>query len=178
MKSKIAQWFDQRNLRTEINGWLSKSTVIINGEHVAISTGGSLEKQEGIVRKQEALGHPAIQFGDLSRGYQELSVLKTFDYEGSKLVAIRAYSRELPAQTLFLDASTGLITASHSLQFLPGAGFVGMETQYRDYRDVAGMKLPFLIESKFATPMIGKVIVQYAQAEVGVASDDLFQLPE
>ena len=83
----------------------------------------------------------------------------------------------MPNATIVVDADTGLIVGGKSLPFVPGAGFVGLDSAYRDYREVAGIKLPFYSEARFANRLLGRVVIQFSASEICVDEADLFHLP-
>jgi len=174
----IRQWFDSRRSRTEIEMGSTTMTVITNGHDAAASAaGGPLERLEGVARIQEVLAHPAIQSGGWRRGYTQLDILKQVERKREKHLLVRAIATGMPGATIVVDGETGLVVGDQRLQFLPGVGFVGLESTYSDFREVAGMTLPFHIESRYASPLLGKVVVQYDSHQVGASASDLFDLP-
>lgn len=175
--SKIQQWFDSQRLRTEIHGWASSTAIVIRGDQVGVSqNGAAFELQTGAVRAQEILGHPSIHYGEWSNAFPNVEVLKRYFENQQELLLLRAEPADLPGLSMIVDAESGLIVAEQSLQFVPGAGFIGAETSYADFRDVAGMQLPFRVESKFMNPLIGSVVIQFDEVEVGVEDTSLFEL--
>ena len=177
IRGEIRQWFDARNSRTAIKIGPQSMVVIQNGDEVA-ATGlsGSVERLEGVARHQEAVGHPAIEYGGWRRGYTQLEVLKRL--KNNRTLLVRAKAADLPEATLLVDTETWLVTGANRIQFIPGVGYVGLETQYKDFRKVGGTTLPFQIESRHAYAMIGKVIVSFDESESGITDDDLFDLPQ
>ncbi len=180
LSSPFEQWFDARNMRSDIKGWTSSTSVIVRGTQVAVSSNGgkSFELQSGVVREQEVLAHPAVHYSDWGGAQTRMEVLKQVEVDGQQLILVRAEVNDLPGWTIFVDADSGHITAEHSLQYLPGAGYIGVETNYSDFREVAGLILPFRTESKFANPLLGRVIIQFDAFEVGLQAGDRFEIPE
>ena len=177
MGGKIQQWFDGRNSRTEMTIGPRKILMIQNGDEV-VATGisGSVERMEGIARHQEVLGHPAIEYGGWRRGYAQLDVLKRL--KDKKTLLVRATAAKLPGATLIVDTESGLVVGAKRIHFVPGMGYVGLETRYQDFREVGGITLPFKIESKHSNAMIGKVVVSFDNSESGLETADLFELPD
>jgi hypothetical protein len=66
-------------------------------------------------------------------------------------------------QRLYFDAKTGLLTR-RMITFDSPIGRVPQETEYSDYRDAGGVKLPFTIRTSFADPRIGS-IRRYAEVK-------------
>ncbi len=50
---------------------------------------------------------------------------------------------DAPVSTMFVDEATGRVVRVDSLVQVPGVGIVGVQTTFEDFRDVAGMLLPF-----------------------------------
>ena len=175
-KGKIQTWFDSRNSRTEINIGPTPVVVVTNGDEVA-ATGmsGSFKRMKGTSRRQELLGHPAIEYGGWRRGYEQVEVLKHI--EAKKLLLVRATARNVPGVTLYVDTETNRVKGANRIQFVPGMGFVGVQSQYGDFREVGGVTLPFKIESKHANPLIGKMIISFNEGESGISGSNLFDLP-
>lgn len=82
-----------------------------------------------------------------------------------------------PGASLIIDQQSGRLVGEKSLQYAPGAGFVGYKTTYGDFRDVEGMTLPFRIVSQASNAMIGKTTIEFDTVETNADEGDLFTLP-
>ena len=177
-EARIRQWFDLRRTRTEIEMGATTTTIVTDGKDAAASAaGGPFKRLDGAAGKQALLSHPAIQFGGWQNGFAQLDVLKQVELDGEARWLIRATPADTPGATMILDATSGQIVGQQRLEFIPGAGFIGVEDTYADFRQVAGMTLPFRIVSKYAHPALGEVVVQYDSQQVGESASDLFELP-
>ena len=176
VKGTIQVWFDRRNSRTEIKIGRTPVVVITNGQEV-VATGmsGSVERLEGVARQQELVGHPAIEYGGWRRGYEQVEVLKQIEAEN--LIMVRAVAPNMPGVTLCVDSASNLVKGAKRIQFIPGLGFVGVQTKYGDFREVGGMTLPFKIESQHANPLIGNMVITFNESETGIGASDLFDFP-
>lgn len=176
-KGSIQQWIGHRGSRTEIKLGTRNILVVTNGEEVvATGASGSLERPDGIARKQEVLGHPAIEYGGWLQGYAEVEVLK--EDVSEKTLLIRAESDGVPTVAFVVDTETHLVKGAKRVQFAPGLGFIGIETKYSVYREIAGVTLPLKIESQYANRLMGKVVIEFKEFESGIDEADLFVLPK
>jgi len=72
-------------------------------------------------------------------------------------------------QRLWFDAQNGLLLRRVTTMATP-IGDVPMQTDYSDYRDVAGMKLPFVVRVDSVDPWIGSTR-KYSEIHVGAKID-------
>lgn len=176
-KGRIQQWFDSTRLRSEVRFGETVATVVVDGQQAAASEGGPLKPLDGAMGRQEVVGHPAIHYGQWRRGYQQLQVLRRIERDGKHHLLIRAANKNTPTTTLIVDAESGRLIGEQGLVFVAGAGVLGVETQYDDFRSVAGLQLPMRIESKFANPLLGKVVIQFDKVTTGLEPGERFKLP-
>lgn len=175
-KGKVQYWFDATRSRFEIEIGSSKTAVITRGEKAFVSAaGGPFKPLEGVAALQETVGHPAIHYGGWQSAYPILDVLKQVKLDDREFLLVRAKAPSMPGSTILVDAQTGLINAVKQLQFIPGMGFVGLQSQYSDFREVAGMTMPFHLQTKCASPLIGNMTIQFETHEVGVDATGLFE---
>lgn len=174
-KGKLQYWFDDAQSRIEIEIGSSKTTVITDGDKVFVSSGGGPFKAlEGAAGQQETLGHPTIHYGGWRKGYNTLDVLRQVKLGEKEYLLVRVKTPSLPGSTILVDAETGLINGVKQLQFIPGMGFVGMANQYSDFREVGGTTLPFQLQTRCVSPLIGNSTIQFESHEVDVDATGLF----
>lgn len=178
-EGKVQQWIGDRRARTEIKFGPITATVVINGEHAAASPmGGPIKRIDGVAMRQAVLGHPVTHYGGWREGgYTDLQLLKQVSVGGQECWLIRAMADELPDATFVVDRSTGRIVGQQRLEFLPGAGFVGVQEKYSDFRQVQGMTIPFHIVTRLAHPAIGEMVTRYESFEINDVSSEMFELP-
>lgn len=116
---------------------------------------------------------PTPFFGYRDKGY-EVKLLGPTQFEGQKAIAIELKRADGVAETWYLDPATHLEFARES----PGSDFgnpVPLRTYYDDFRTVAGVKVPFRVESQWYTR---ERILQADSIEAGVPIDDsVFRMP-
>ncbi len=107
-----------------------------------------------------------VAFGDWRRWYPDARVIQTLE-EGQAIV-VRTGGTSAPARTLFVAAESGRVLREMSTTFVDGMGRVGQRLTYGDFRDVAGMQLPFRTETVLANPLIGAIVTTTTGFELGV----------
>ena len=92
------------------------------------------------IRRQAAF----FQDIDLKEGYAVLAVSGTETWQGRDLVLVEGRAKDGGREELAFDAATGLL--ARRIEYRETAlGFQPSETDYEDYREVDGVKLPFTI---------------------------------
>ena len=180
LEGPFTMQFDGTGLRTVLNLGGAEQMAVSDGVRVWSSSPqtGRVEL-EGVYREQSLLEHPASHMGDWREDYEEVEVLRRVRRDDRDVILIRTVPGEAPGSTKFVDAETGLVIREERLVQFPGLGFVGVRTDYEDFRDVGGMQLPFRSAARFATPLIGRIEVRVEKAETGVELPaGIFTLPE
>lgn len=131
----------------------------------------------GIQAEQVRLGSLGSLLGDWREDYREVRLLYRLELFDRSTYVVRTVPHIGPASTKYVDTENGLLLAEDRIILLPGAGMVGALVVYKEYRDVEGVKIPFLWESQFAHPLIGTVVMQYEKAEAHLdVPEDAFTL--
>ena len=174
-RGSITHWFDRLRSRTEIKMGTRTIVVVTNGDEAA-TTGadGTLALMTGAARQQEVLGHPALLYGEWRRGYEQIEVLKQL--KDTDALLIRAKPAGIPGISLIVDNASGRVISDKRIQFAAGMGYVGSETTFSDFRETAGVTLPFKISTKHSSALLGTITVTFDKIESGVSSEGLFDL--
>ena len=179
MEGPITSLFDATRGRTEIVFGTVEQLAITNGGRAW--SGASLsgfEELEGQLKEQALLDQFIVRFGDWTKHYQHVEVLKRIAQGDNNMLLVRVEPHQGTGSTMFVHEESGRMVLMHSLTQLPGMGIVGVKARFGDYRDVGGMQLPFRTEAKFATPLIGVVNTVFDEVEVGVdVTDESFSVP-
>ena len=179
LSSNITQWLDGRRSEFQVKSWTSNASVVTNGaEAAATDARGKFTKMMGAARLQEIAAHPSIQYGNWTDFYDKVWVMRQVQREGHELYVVRAEVAGLPGKTILVDVDSGYIVAEQSLQFIPGAGYLGAITVYNDFRETEGFVLPFHVETRLANPLIGTVVIALESIELGVDATGRFKMPE
>ena len=111
---------------------------------------------------------------DLKTAFTELQVEKKLKIADKDVIMLVGKRSGMPPVELYFDAQTGLLM--RTVRYESSAlGLNPNQIDYSDYRDVAGVKIPFHWASAFPT---GRSAVQIANAEPNAAiRDDVFSKP-
>lgn len=137
-----------------------------------VSRAKPLAVVEGQMAEQMRVDHDFARFGDWKRWHPRLEVIQQLARAGKTLLLVRAGDASAPARTFFVDAETGRMLGEDNVLLVEGVGMLGQRLRYDDFRDVAGMTLPFSIKARFSNPMFGTSESTLTGFELGV------ELPE
>lgn len=90
-----------------------------------------------------------------------VELLGTEDLEGTECYKLKLIRKNSGEQTVFIDKSSFLILSTNSKRKAMGQE-MEMKIDYSDYRDVAGVKLPFSIGQGFGTMVVTSIKVNEA----------------
>jgi outer membrane lipoprotein-sorting protein len=105
---------------------------------------------------------------DAGRILQGLSVLPAETVDGKEMYVVSGKPENMKAIRLYFDKQTGLLTRMIRYNEVP-VGFSMVQTDYADYRDVAGVRVPF--RTTQSRPG-GRSVVQIESAQQNVAVDE------
>ena len=80
--------------------------------------------------------------------YPKMETAGVFKVDGHSLYVVEATPAAGPAEKLYFDAETGLLVKRDFERVTLEDGIVQYEMLFKDYRDVDGLKLPFVIEQR------------------------------
>ncbi len=120
--------------------------------------------------------HPLLVAADWRDVMDEVALKEVAERDGRKVYLIRARLGEIINSTVTLDAETGLVVHEDLVMMAPGIGALPMEVQYDDYREVAGIMLPFQIRSE--NMWQGIAIIEFDSIETNIElAEDAFAAP-
>lgn len=70
---------------------------------------------------------------------------------------------------MIVAEESGTVLAQMRTVVIPGMGVVGSSIRYKDIREIGGLTLPYRVEAKYASPLLGDFITVVNSAEAGVA---------
>jgi hypothetical protein len=150
-------------------------TVLNQGRASTTTTGGRSKQLVGKQLAQARLGHPAVLSGDWRKYYDNVRVLRTGELGGRKVYGMQLESVGLPPMRTVVDAETGDVLQAQQAIWDSESGAIPTTTNYSDYREVGGMRIPhrYIV----STEMGGRMIFQVERAEVDVElAPDTFTL--
>jgi len=171
-------WPDRFLVDTVIGEEFERSS--FDGEQVRYAAKGKpTSTLEGPRAEQARRDSIFVRLGDWRRWYPRLQMIQRFELGGKSVLLVRAGDTSAPAPTLYVDSETGQLLREDSMAYIPNLGRIGRRLTFGDYRDVSGMLLPFRLEIELANPMIGMIVSEVTEVEVGVElPEGVFQLRE
>ncbi|MBV1862753.1 MAG: beta-lactamase family protein [Nannocystaceae bacterium] len=169
LEGRYSSLFDTDRLhsKAEIGG--NEELAVVSGQQAWVqSTHVAPQELDGTRLAQALLDQVAVRYGDWTEHYESVEVLKRLEIKTRPVLLVRVVPKEGPGSTMVVDEQTGRLVHIDALAQIPGLGLVGVETDFGDFRDVDGLTLPFTTVSKYATPLIGKIISTVESAETGV----------
>ena len=140
-----------------------------NGERVMYSSSTqSATVLDGARGESVRRDNPFARLGDWHRWYPELQVIQRIEEEGEEVFVVRAGGTDGPASTLYVHGDTARLLMQDSLVYTDGLGRIGQRMEFQDFRDVSGMLLPHRGEIEMANPLIGTVVTEVTEIELGV----------
>jgi CubicO group peptidase (beta-lactamase class C family) len=132
----------------------------IDGTHARRrnSVTGELDLR-GIFLEQVKVGGPVARLLDWRRSFARVEVVRRDKIDGADVWIVRLTGTDLPPLTRFVSVESGLVVREESWVTSKGVGTFPMTLKYSDYRSVAGVMLPFHVESTSA--ITSTQVVQY-----------------
>lgn len=152
------------------------SRTAVNGNQAWVeSSFGPFEELHGTFLEQAKYGHPASDFGDWRDFSDSIEVLRGGEVEGQEVYALRLGHGDLPPATIYVDTTTGDVLETSVVVLQEGGIGIEVTTQYEDYREVHGVRIPFRTIS--SNEHSGQAITQYEAIDINLdIEDDVFIL--
>jgi CubicO group peptidase (beta-lactamase class C family) len=106
--------------------------------------------------------HPLWLAGNWQEDYQSVAVIGDGEHEGQRVFHLRFTSEDLPDRTLHVAAESGLVLKEETAIIAEGIGQLPVSITYSDFRDIAGLRLPFCTRSE--NSQTGATVIQYESA--------------
>ena len=169
-KGTLSMLIAGRTERREVVVGSEREVVLIHDRQVWFrSPITGVEELSGQHKAQNLVSRLSVLYGDWSREYDRVTILKRLTVRDRSLLLVRVEPREGFGATLFVDEASGRVVRTESLVQVPGLGILGVAVQFGDFREVGGMVLPFRSEARYAAKLLGRVVTTMTEAETGVA---------
>jgi len=170
MKGTFVQLVHGRErCRSDLEFGSYHETTVLDGKRGWVA--GSREpatEVEGARLEQLRLDHPFAPVADWRGAFRELTVIARTKFKGTNVVLVRAVPEQARVRAYAIAAETGLLHGEATIVPVVGLGELGVATQYRDWREVGGIRLPFEIVSQYASPALGRFVMRVEKVELGV----------
>jgi CubicO group peptidase (beta-lactamase class C family) len=155
--------------RTEIDLKTIQVKVALDGDRAwTQNSTAPVQELSGVTLEQTRLDHPLRRIADWSEWFPTLRVLREVEIKGRKAFLLRGQPKGSGPRSLYVDAETGLLLAEGFVPTVPGLGEIGVWIDYDDWREVAGVKLPFQVAVEYASPLLGTATSKYETIEANV----------
>ncbi|HEX9793156.1 MAG TPA: serine hydrolase domain-containing protein [Planctomycetota bacterium] len=113
--------------------------------------------------------HPGVLAGDWRDWFDAITVLKAGTHEGRPTWVLKMQRDDGDPNTVTVDAGSGDVLKVDLLQSIPSVGgSLPITVIFEDYRDVAGVRLPFRVTSR--NEMSGLTIKQFESVTTALAA--------
>ncbi len=108
--------------------------------------GAAVLELHGLERSEAVMDRMSVIGGDWRQVFQEIVVLSRETFQGRDVFRVRTAPRDGLASMRLVDVHDGSVLVEYSFSLVPGAGLVGVERRYEDWRAVergGGLRWPF-----------------------------------
>lgn len=143
--------------------------VSFDGENVWYeSRAEPLATLEGPRAEVHRMEGPFVRFGDWRKWYPRACVIQRLEEDGRGVLLVRTDDTSAPARTMYVEEETGLVRSEGTVTVIPNLGRIGQRMVFDEYRDVAGMQLPYRTRVLLANPLIGPIVTTIDKVELNV----------
>ena len=149
-----------------------------HSDGVRVIAESSLEKTLELVgaNKDASLAGATLAFyGDWSKHFDQLAVLKAFEEGGKSLAVVKLKKGAAPTFLVTLDRVTGDLVSAEIMELVDGVGALPKSLTFEDWREVEGLRLPGRIVSE--DDGTGRAVADFVALDVGVDGGALERLP-
>jgi hypothetical protein len=151
--------------RQEVVGSDSKDIIITVGDQAwrKYSDGASFEKLDRMLKEENFIKNPFVRLEDWRRTFKSIEVIRKDRLGDEEVWVLRMKGDFFPPLTRYVSVRTGLLLREDSWITAKGLGTYPRTNTYEDYREVAGVRLPFRFITE--SPLTGKQILQITDAK-------------
>ena len=179
MHGTVEALFDARRLAFKVDfGSIVERVWITEDDRVITQTmQADPVELSGAAREQMLNDHPVRRVSDWRDAYASVDVLRPVVSDAEAVLLVRTVPHEGAGSTRLVDYDTGLFVGADCLEVIPMVGTVGYRSSFGDFRDVAGMQVPFAVRIDYQNQLLGVVEFKYDAVETDVEPGDAFEPP-
>jgi hypothetical protein len=152
------------------------TTVVERGRVRKQSPGQPVEELRGLWGDEAVRINPFSRLRDWRETAASVRVAGKDRLGDEEVWVVRVECEFLPPLTRYVSARTGLLLKEEAWVTVKAAGTVQLVVRYEDYREVAGVKIPFRLTSE--SRLTGKQVMQFTEATPNAEiRADTFALP-
>lgn len=151
--------------RQEIASGDNKDIIITAGARGwrKYSDGASYEKLDRLLGEENLLKNPFTRLNDWRRSFKSVEIIRKDRIGDEDAWVLRLKGEFFPVLTRYVSVRTGLLLKEDTWITAKGLGTFPRTNRYEDYRDVAGVRLPFRMITE--SPITGKQVLQITDAK-------------
>jgi CubicO group peptidase (beta-lactamase class C family) len=124
--------------------------------------GQAVEKLTGLFREQMVRINPLVRIADWRRTTRQVEIVGKDRLGEEEAWVVRTTGQFQPPTTWYVSTTSGLLLKEDAWLTVKGVGTVPHSFRYEDYRDVAGVPIPFRLINE--TALTGRHVVQFTKA--------------
>jgi CubicO group peptidase (beta-lactamase class C family) len=154
----------------------NSSTTIADGQRSRRKQAGqSVEELHGLHRDEALRINPFLRLQDWRKNYRDVQVVGVDKIGGEEAWVVRMACEHTPPITRYVGAKSGRLLKEDTWTTGKGIGTVPLAVTFADYREVAGVILPFRTTSE--SRLTGKQVAQLKEVNVNANfAKDAFEL--
>ena len=130
-----------------------------------------VEEMPEDMARSTRLGGWQLATGDWRNEFKQARVLKRIELDGKPVFLVHAAPEKGRQRLIYLDAESGLTLGYDEVHEMRGAGMVGCEVRFSDYREIEGVQIPFKSTVKYSMPQLGTWTYQIEKIETRLKLD-------
>ncbi len=149
------------------------SRTAVNGDRAWVeSSFAPFMELHGQLLAQAKQGHPYVMTGDWRDYFDSIKVLRADTLDDKDVYVMDLKSGDLPAITVYVDATTGDILLTYIIAIQEGGIGIPVTTRSEDFREVYGIRSP--LRSISSNEQSGQTIVEETAIETNIQLEDDF----
>jgi hypothetical protein len=139
-------------------------TITVNGDRVKKEIAGQpAEDQTGVFHDQALRISPLARVRDWRETFTSMQVAGKDKIRNDEVWIVRLECKFLPPITRYVSVNSGLLVREDAWITAKGVGTVPYILRFDDYREVAGVKMPFRLSTESA--VTGRQVMQFTEAK-------------
>ena len=161
-----------------IDAAAGRTTTVVRGERAQKqSPDQTIEELQGLFREEARRTSPLARLRDWPESFRAVQIAGKDRVGEEEVWIVRLESEFSPPLTRYVSTKSGLLLKEESWITSKGVGTVPLTTEFEDYRDVAGVRIPFRLKTE--SRLTGKQVMQFTEAKGNVEiNDETFRLPK
>jgi hypothetical protein len=154
-----------------------ETTVVEGGRARERAPGQPAEELNRLLRDDTLRINPLARLRDWCETFAAVRLAGIGRMNDAEVWIVRVDCEFSPPLTRYVSTRTGLLVKEDAWVTAKGAGTIPLTVRFEDYRDVAGVKIPFRLTSE--SRLTGKQVTQFTEATPNAEiRGDTFALPD